>query len=99
MSGVLCAGGFVAEAAAPAHDAVELGLAAVAIRHALAPDGDGAPLPESLLCGSMLVRCFVDDADVNLIRRLRAGAEPPDPHALVEQSGALLRRLADAVRA
>jgi len=47
----------------------------------------------------MLVRSFVGQADVDLIRRLRAGAEAPDPHALVEQSGALLRRLADAVRA
>jgi hypothetical protein len=37
--------------------------------------------------------------DVDLIRRLRAGAEAPDPHALVEQSSALLRRLADAIRA
>jgi len=99
MSGVLCAGGFVAEASAPAHDAVELALAAVAVRHALAADTDGVPLPESLLCGPMLVRSFVGQADVDLIRRLRAGAEAPDPHALVEQSGALLRRLADAVRA
>ncbi len=99
MSGVLCAGGFVAEAAAPARDAVELALAAVAIRHALVPDGDGGPLPESLLCGPMLVRAFVDGADVDLVRRLRAGAEAPDPDALVEQSGTLLRRLADAVRA
>ena len=99
MSGVLCAGGFVAEAAAPAHDAVELALAAVAVRHALAADGDGAPLPESVLCGPMLVRSFVGQADVDLIRRLRAGAEAPDPHALVEQSSTLLRRLADAVRA
>ena len=98
MSGVLCAGGFVAEAAAPAHDAVELALAAVAVRHALAADADGAPLPESLLCGPMLLRSFVGQADVDLIRRLRAGAEAPDPHALVEQSSALLRRLADAVR-
>ena len=99
MSGVLCAGGFAAEAAAPALDAVELALAAVAVRHALAPDGDGAPLPESLLCGPMLVRSFVDQADVDLVRRLRAGADAPDPHALVDQSSALLRRLADAVRA
>jgi hypothetical protein len=98
MSGVLCAGGFVAEAASPARDAVELALAAVAIRHALLPDGDGGPLPESLLCGPMLVRAFVDGADVDLVRRLRAGAEAPDPDALVEQSGTLLRRLADAVR-
>ena len=99
MTGVLCAGGFVAEAAAPARDAVELALAAVAVRHALTPDGDGGPLPESLLCGPMLVRSFVDGADVDLVRRLRAGTEAPDPHALVDQSGALLRRLADAVRA
>jgi hypothetical protein len=99
MSGVLSAGGFVAEAAVPAHDAVELALAAVAVRHALAPEGDGVPLPESLLCGPMLVRSFVGQADVDLVRRLRAGAEPPDPHALVEQSGALVGRLADAVRA
>ena len=99
MSGVLCAGGFVAEAAAPARDAVELALAAVAIRHALVPDGDGGPLPESLLCGPMLVRSFVDEADLDLVRRLRAGAEAPGPDALVEQSGGLLRRLADAVRA
>lgn len=99
MTGVLCAGGFVAEAAVPARDAVELALAAVAVRHALAPDGDGGPLPESLLCGPMLVRSFVDGADVDLVRRLRAGTEAPDPHALVDQSGALLRRLADAVRA
>jgi len=99
MSGVLCAGGFVAEAAAPARDAVELVLAAVAIRHALVPDGDAGPLPESLLCGPMLVRSFVDGADVDLIRRLRAGAEAPDPDALVEQSRALLLgRLAAAVR-
>ncbi|HMC32939.1 MAG TPA: C-terminal helicase domain-containing protein, partial [Myxococcales bacterium] len=97
MSGVLCAGGFAAEAAAPALDAVELALAAVAVRHALAPDGDGAPLPESLLCGPMLVRSFVDQADVDLVRRLRAGADAPDPHALVDQSSALLRRLADVV--
>jgi len=47
----------------------------------------------------MLVRSFVGQADVDLIRRLRAGAEAPDPHALVEQSSTLLRRLADAVRA
>ena len=99
MSGVLCAGGFAAEAAAPARDAVELALAAVAVRHALAPDGDGGPVPESLLCGPMLVRSFVDGADVDLVRRLRAGIEAPDPDALVEQSGALLRRLADAVLA
>jgi len=73
----------------------------VAIRHALVPDGDGGPLPESLLCGPMLVRSFVDEADVDLVRRLRAGAgaEVPGPDALVEQSGGLLRRLADAVRA
>jgi len=96
MTGVLCAGGFVAEAAAPAHDAVDLALAAVAVRHALAPEGDGGPLPESLLCGPMLVRAFVDGADVDLVRRLRAcaGAEAPDPRALLEQSGALLRRRA-----
>jgi hypothetical protein len=99
MSGVLSAGGFVAEAAAPAHDAVELALAAVAVRHGLAPEDDGAPLPESLPCGPMLVRSFVDGSDLDLVRRLRAGAEAPDPHALVEQGGALLRRLADAVRA
>lgn len=99
MSGVLCAGGFIAEAAAPAGDAVELALAAVAIRHALVPDGAGRPLPESLLCGPMLVRSFLDGADVDLVRRLRAGAVPPDPGALVEESGALLRRLAEAVRA
>ncbi len=99
MSGVLCAGGFVTEAAAPARDAVELALIAVAVRHALVPDGDGGPLPESLLCGPMVVRCFVDGADVDLVRRLRAGADAPDPGALVAQSGALLRRLADAVRA
>jgi hypothetical protein len=99
MSGVLCAGGFVAEAAAPAREAVELALAAVAVGHALVPDDDGGPLPESLLCGPMLVRSFVDGGDVDLVRRLRADAEAPDPHALVEQSGALLRRLADAVRA
>lgn len=99
MSAVLCAGGFVAEAAAPAHDAVELALAAVAIRHTLVPDGDGGPLPESLLCGPMLVRSFVDEADVDLVRRLRAGADAPDPDTLLEQSSALLRRLADAVRA
>ena len=99
MSGVLCAGGFGAEAAAPARDAVELALAAVAIRHVLLPDGDSGPVPESLLCGPMLVRSFVDGADVDLVRRLRAGIEAPDPAALVEQSGALLRRLADAVLA
>jgi hypothetical protein len=99
MSGVLCAGGFVAEAAAPARDAVEIALAALAIRHSLVPESDGGPLPESLICGPMLVRSFVDGSDVDLIRRLRAGAEAPDPDALVEQSGALLRRLADAVRA
>jgi len=45
------------------------------------------------------VRSFVDQADVDLVRRLRAGADAPDPHALVDQSSALLRRLADAVRA
>jgi len=99
MSGVLCAGGFVAEAAIPAHDAVELALAAVALRHALVPEDDGGPLPESLLCGPMRVRSIVDGSDVDLIRRLRAGVEAPDPHALFEQSGVLLRRLADAVRA
>ena len=101
MSGVLCASGFLAEAAAPAHDAVELALAALAVRHGLAPEGDGGPLPESLLCGPLLARAFVDGSDVDLVRRLRAGAgaEAPDQHALVEQSGALLRRLADAVRA
>jgi hypothetical protein len=98
MSGVLRAAGFVAEAAAPAHDAVELALAAVAVRHALTPEGDGGPVPESLLCGPMLVRSFVDGSDVDLVRRLRGGVEAPDPHTL-EQSGALLRRLADAVRA
>src|SRR5439155_970016 len=53
MSGVLSAGGFVAEATGPAHDAVELALAAVAVRHALAADADGAPVPESLLFGPM----------------------------------------------
>jgi len=99
MSGVLSAGGFVAEATGPAHDAVELALAAVAVRHALAADADGAPVPESLLFGPMLVRSFVGQADVDLIRRLRAGGEAPDPHALVEQTSALLRRLADAGRA
>jgi len=99
MSGVLCAGGFAAEAAAPARDAVELALAAVAIRHGLVPDGDGGPVPESLLCGPMLVRSFVDGAAVDLVRRLRAGVEAPDTDALVAQSGALLRRLADAVLA
>jgi hypothetical protein len=98
MSSVLCAGGFGTEAAAPARDAVELALTAVAIRHALVPDGDGGPLAESLLCGPMLVRSFVDEADVDLVRRLRAGAGAPNPDTLVEQSGALLRRLADAVR-
>ena len=47
----------------------------------------------------MLVRAFVDGADVDLVRRLRAGtgAEAADTHALLDQSGALLRRLADAV--
>ena len=98
MSGVLCAAGFVAEAAAPAHDAVELALAAVAVRHSLAAEGDGVPLAESLLSGPMLVRSFVDGSDVDLIHRLRAGAAAPHPPSLVEQSGALLRRLADAVR-
>ena len=58
------------------------------------------PLPAvTQVCGPMLVRSFVDGGDVDLVRRLRAGAEAPDPDALVEQSGALLRRLADAVRA
>jgi hypothetical protein len=47
----------------------------------------------------MLVRSFVDGAAVDLVRRLRAGIEAPDPDALVAQSGALLRRLADAVLA
>jgi hypothetical protein len=100
MTGVLRASGFVAEAAAPARDAVELALAAVAVRHALAPEGDGGPLPESLLCGPMLMRSFVDGADLDLVRRLRAGAdaEATDPHVLLDQSVALLRRLADAIR-
>ena len=99
MSGVLCAGGFVAEAAAPAHEAVELALAAVAVRHALAPEGEGGPLAESMLCGPMLQRSFVAGSDVELIRRLRAGVEAADPYPLFEQSTALLRRLADAARA
>jgi len=47
----------------------------------------------------MLVRSFVDGGDVDLVRRLRAGAEAPGPDALVEQSRTLLRRPADAVRA
>jgi hypothetical protein len=100
MAGVLRAGGFVAEAVAPVHDAVELALAAVAVRQALAPEDDGGRLPDSLLCGAMLVRAFIDAADVDLVRQLRAaaGTEAPDPHAVLEQSGALLRRLAGAVR-
>ncbi len=82
MSGVPCAGGFVAEAAAPARDAVELALSAVAVRHALVPDRGGAPVPESLLCGPMVARSFIDGGDVDLVRRLRAGADAPDPGAL-----------------
>ncbi len=99
MAGVLCTGGFVVEAAAPAREAVELALVAVAVRHRLVPDGDTGSVTETLLCGPMLVRAFVDGRDVDLVRRLRAGAEPPDPHALLDHSGALLRRLTESVRA
>jgi len=58
------------------------------------------PLPAvTQVCGPMLVRSFVDGGDVDLVRRLRAGAEAPGPDALVAQSRTLLRRPADAVRA
>ena len=72
-------------------------MAAVAVRHSLAAEGDEVPLPESLVCGPMLVRSPVDGSDVDLIRRLRAGFAAPHPPSLFEQAGALLRRLADAV--
>ncbi len=102
MTSVLYDGGFAAEAVAPAHEAVEIALSAVAVRHGLMPDADAGPLPEGLLCGAMLVRSFIDGADVSLVRRLRAGAggaEPTDSRSLLDQSGVLLRRLADAARA
>jgi hypothetical protein len=100
MAGVLRAGGFAAEAVAPAREAVDLALAAVAIRHALAPEDDCGAVPETLLGGELLVRSFVGRPDVDLVRRLRAGgdSEVTDADAMLDQSRALLHRLADAIR-
>ena len=95
MAGVLRAGGFAAEAAAPAHEAVELALSALAVRHALAPLDDGAPVADGLLCGEMLVRSFVDGRDVELVRRLRTGpaAESADSDALLDPIPGFVGRL------
>ena len=101
MAGVLRAGGFPAEAVAPAREAVDLALAAVAIRHALAPEDDFGAVPETLLGGEMLVRSFVAPPDLDLVRRLRAGAGPEasQTEAMLDESRALLPRLADAIGA
>jgi stage V sporulation protein SpoVS len=99
MAGVLRSGGFAVEALGPAHEAVEIGIRATAIAHALLAEDDQSAVPESLLRGDLLARAFVRDEDVDLVTRLRASdvntTDPREVEALMEKDGALVRRLAE----
>ena len=101
MAEVLRSGGFVVEALVPAREAVEIGVRATAIVHALLADDDQSTVPESLLRGDLVARACVRDDDVNLVVRLRGnGAASTDTEAaeaLIDQSGALLHRLVEQI--
>jgi len=101
MAGVLRGGGFAVEALAPAREAVEIGVRATAIFHALLAEDDQGAVPESLLRGDLLARAFIHDEDVNLVVRSRgngvAAMEPRDMEALIDSSSALVGRLAEQI--
>jgi hypothetical protein len=101
MAEVLRAGGFAAEAIAPAHDAVEIAMRAAAIANALLAEDEEAPVTESLLRGDLLARAYIADEDVHLVACLRrngAAATPAgEADALLDDSSALVRRLAEQI--
>ena len=99
MAGVLRIGGFAVEALAPVREAVEIGIRATAIAHALLAEDEQSAVPESLLRGDLLARAFVRDEDVNLVARQRANGvnttDTREVEGFIEEGGALVRRLAE----
>jgi hypothetical protein len=103
MAELLRGGGFAIEALAPARDAVDIGVRAAAIGHALVPADDDACVSEALLRGELLARAVLRNEHVDAVLGLRQageGASLADTEhggKLIEHGAALLRHVGDGL--